>query len=165
MRPSRPAPRAWAGSQPTPWPFAIASTPLPSRSSLPSVSSGHGRSRRCRQPASRGREAPEEALRVADPAEDPALGLDHLQGDSLELGEVGADAVRQDERVVAAVVLLADARGDADLGRHAADDQLLDGLHLENGIEARGVERALAGLVDDRLPVDGEDLLDDAVAQ
>src|SRR3954469_25896583 len=103
--------------------------PLPPRSKTRSgLSSAHGHSRRNRLPAGRDRECSEEALRVADPAEDPALGLDHLERDALELREVGPDAVRQDERVVAAVVRLTDAGVDADLGRHAADDELLDPL-------------------------------------
>src|SRR5690349_6606588 len=131
----------------------------------PSRQSANGGSRRRGLAARGGREGFEEALRIADPTEDPALGLDHLEGDALELREVGRDGVGQDERVIAAIVGLADARVDADLGRHAAHDELPDALHLQDRVEVRGVEGALARLVDDRLSVDGVDLLDDVVAE
>src|SRR4051794_10660045 len=39
-----------------------------------------------------------------DPAEDAALGGDHLEADLLKLGEVGANAIGRDEALVAAVV-------------------------------------------------------------
>ena len=42
-----------------------------------------------------------------DPAEDAALGLDHLEAHLVELGEVGGAAVAEHEAVVAAVVGLA----------------------------------------------------------
>src|SRR5688572_13450439 len=53
---------------------------------------------------------------IGDPAEDPALRADHLQADALELGEVGPDAVGDDQAVEAAVVRLADGGVHAHLG-------------------------------------------------
>ena len=65
-------------------------------------------------------------LRIRDPTEDPALGLDHSQAHLVKLGEVRAAAVAGDDAAVAAVVRFAHRGVDADLGRHAADDQVLD---------------------------------------
>ncbi len=66
------------------------------------------------------------AGRRRDPAEDAALRGDHRQADPLELGEVGADAVRQHEALVAAVVGLADGGVHAHLGGDAGDDSAGD---------------------------------------
>src|SRR3954465_13796779 len=52
----------------------------------PSGPSANGGSRDRGHRAASPREGSQEAVRVADPAEDPALGLDHLEGDPLELG-------------------------------------------------------------------------------
>ena len=109
-------------------------------------------------------QALEEVRRRPHEAEDAALRLDHLEGRLLELGEVRGDAVLEDEGVVAPVVRLAHARLDADLGGHAADDELPDATGLEDRVHVRGVERALARLVDDRLAGDRVDLVDDVVA-
>src|SRR3954471_20004971 len=68
----------------------------------------------------------QEVRRGPDPAEDPALGGDHPQGDLVELGEVGAAAVAQHEALEAAVVGLAHGRVHADLGGDAGDDQRPD---------------------------------------
>ena len=47
------------------------------------------------QPLSTGWRRTEQRRGVGDPAEDPALGGDHLQADPLELREVRTDAVGQ----------------------------------------------------------------------
>src|SRR5215469_8139333 len=59
-----------------------------------------------------------------DPAEDAALGLDHAQPHFLRLWEIGADAIGNDDTVVATVIGLAHRRIDADLGRDPTNDQL-----------------------------------------
>jgi len=100
---------------------------------------------------------------VSDPAEDAALGGDHRQPDALELGEVRADAVRQHQRLVPAVVRLADGRVNAHLGRHPGDDEVGDAGRLQDGLQVGAVERALAGLVDDDLAPDRRELVDDVV--
>src|SRR3954454_5583472 len=56
---------------------------------------------------------------VRDPAEDAALGLDHLQAHLVKLGEVGCAAVRDDDAAVAAVIGFAHGGIDAHLGRDA----------------------------------------------
>ena len=63
---------------------------------------------------------------VGDPAEDAALGLDHLEADALELGEIRTDAVGYDEALVAAVVGLPGGGVHAHLGGDAGDEQLGD---------------------------------------
>ena len=82
----------------------------------------------------------------------------------MELGEIGADAVFEHEAVVAAVVSLPHRGVDADLGRHPGDDELLHVPVLQDGVQIGGVERALAGLVDDRLAGLGIKLGNDVVA-
>src|SRR5271165_5453106 len=89
--------------------------------------------------------------RRGDPAEDPALCLDHAQPHLLKLREIRADAIGNDDALVAAVVGLAHGRIDADLGGDPADDQLSDAAVLQHRVEIGGEECALAGLVDDRL--------------
>jgi hypothetical protein len=105
----------------------------------------------------------QKALRVADPAENAALGLDHLERGLLELREVRADAILEHQAVVAAVVRLAHCRVDADLGRHAADHELANAAVVQQRIEVGRVERALAGLVDYRLAWRGLERIDDVV--
>ena len=96
------------------------------------------------------------ALKVALPAffdlvalldlDDAAAPVGHRIGDHDVLDDAGLQAVAQfeDRR-------LADGGVDADLGGHAADDQVRDPLHLEDRIQVRGVERAFAGFVHHRL--------------
>src|SRR6266496_3801860 len=106
----------------------------PHAGSVPAVS-------RVAHPVSGGRrdglggERGKELRRIADPAEDAALCLDHLQRHPLELWEVRCHAVREYQAVVAAIVRLADGGVDADLGGHAADDQAGDAFALEDGIQ------------------------------
>src|SRR6185436_5348340 len=59
--------------------------------------------RRC----SRSRQRLQETRGIADPAENAALCLDHLQRRGLELREIRSDAILEHEAVVAAVVRLA----------------------------------------------------------
>src|SRR6476646_12003081 len=42
--------------------------------------------------------------RIGDPAEDPALRGDHLQPDTMELGEIRTDTIGYDETPVSAIV-------------------------------------------------------------
>src|SRR6478752_3174999 len=109
-------------------------------------------------------EGGEESGRVGDPAEDPALGGDHVQADPLELGEVRAHAVGQDEGVVAAVVGFADGGVHAYLRGHPGDEELGDPCRAEHILELGRVERALARFVDHQLAGDGRELVDDVVA-
>jgi len=92
------------------------------------------------------------------------LRRDHGEGGVVEWREIRGSAVGEDEAVVAAVVRLAHRRRDAHLGGDAADDQLADCPILEQRIEIGGVKGAFAGLVDDRLAGDREQLVDDLVA-
>ena len=101
---------------------------------------------------------------VGDPSEDAALGLDHFQADALELGEIRTDAIGYDEALVAAVVGLTGGGVHAHLGGDAGDQQLGDACRGEDVLQFGGVERALAGLVDDDLAVDRGQLVDDVVA-
>jgi hypothetical protein len=101
---------------------------------------------------------------LGGPAEDAALRGDHRQAHPVELGEVRADAVGQHQALVAAVVGLAHRGVDADLGRHAGDDQLADSCLREQFAEAGAVERALARLVDHRLAGGRGELVDDVVS-
>src|SRR4029078_6447619 len=87
------------------------------------------------------------ARRVGDPAEDGALRLDHVERGALELREVRADAVLKHDALVAAVVRLAHRRRDADLGRHAADDERLDAAVAQDVVEISREERVLCTLV------------------
>ena len=86
-------------------------------------------------PAGRLERGGEERCRVGDPAEDAALGLDHLEADAVELREVGGAAVGEHDAAVAAVVGLADRRVHADLGGHAADEQRVDAAVLQDLLE------------------------------
>src|SRR5947209_16300236 len=61
-----------------------------------------------------------------DPAENAALGLDHLEPKRLEFREIGADTIFENETIEAAIVRLAHRRVDADFGRDARHDELTD---------------------------------------
>src|SRR5579883_3232969 len=89
--------------------------------------------------------------RGADPSENPALRLHHVQRRLLKLREIGGDAIFKHEAVVTTVVCFAHRRRNADFGGDAADDELFDPAAFEDGVEIGGVKSALAGLVDDRL--------------
>ncbi len=113
--------------------------------------------------AARGRSV-EQGGRVGDPAEDAALGGDHVEADALELREVGADAVGEDQDVVAPVIGFADRRVHAHLGGHPGDDERLDARVGEDLLQIGAVEGALAGLVEHDLPGQRCKLVDDVVA-
>ncbi len=100
-----------------------------------------------------------------DPAENAALGLDHLQAHGVELRKVGSDAVFEHEAVVASVIGFAHRGVDADFRRYAGDDQLLDAAVLEDGVEVGGVKGALPRLVDHRLAWRRVEFGDDVVAR
>ena len=104
------------------------------------------------------------AAEFGDPAENAALGLDHLQAHLVEFGKVGCAAVRQHHAAIAAVVGFAHGGVDADLGGDAADQQILDAVALQHVAEFGGVERALARLVDHDLAVERIQLGNDVVA-
>src|SRR5579862_2178929 len=59
-----------------------------------------------------------------NPAEDPALRLDHREPRGVERVEIGGDAILEHEAVEAAVVGLAHCGVDADFGGDAAHHQL-----------------------------------------
>src|SRR5581483_7884158 len=100
---------------------------------------------------------------VRDPAEDAALGLDHLQAHLVKLGEVRRAAIRDDDAAIAAVIGLAHGGVDAHFGGDAAHEQILDAVLLQHVGELGGVERALAGLVDHDFAVERIELGDDVV--
>src|SRR6516162_8776244 len=104
-----------------------------------------------------------DGLGGGDPAEDAALRLDHAQPHLLKLREVRADAIGNDEAVVAAVVSLAHRRIDANLGGDPADDQLGDAAVLQHRVEIGGEERPLARLIDDWLARQRVELGDNVV--
>src|SRR3954467_6765283 len=63
--------------------------------------------------------------RVRDPAEDAALGLDHLQAHLVKFGEVGCAAVGDDDAAIAAVIGLAHGGVDAHFSGDAAHQEIL----------------------------------------
>ena len=67
----------------------------------------------------------------------------------------GAAAILQQQAFEAAVVGLAHGGVDADVGGDAGEDDVLDAALVEDQLEVGGAERALAGLVDDRLARSG----------
>src|SRR6202008_114704 len=98
------------------------------------------------------------------PAEDAALRGDHPEAHLVELREVRADAVGEHEALEPAVVGLANRRVNAHLGGDAGHDQVRDAVVAQDLLEVGGVERALVGLVEDDLAVEGRDGVDDVVA-
>src|SRR5260370_4431674 len=113
--------------------------------------------RRHADPTGRLRDCLDQRRRLADPAENATLGLDHPQPDGMKFREVGAAAILQHEAVIAAVIGLAHRRVDADLRRDAGHHQLPYAAMPQGGARGGGEECALAGLVNDRLPtVEGE---------
>ena len=80
------------------------------------------------------------------PADDAALRDDHLDHRGVELREVARRAVGDEQAFVAAVVGLAHRRLHADLGGHAADQQVGDARACRMASSAGGVEGALARL-------------------
>src|SRR5678815_1340038 len=74
-------------------------------------------------------------VRVRHPAENAALGPDHLKSDTLKLGKVGADAVLEDAAVVAAIVGFPNGGVHAHFRRHAGDEQLGNAAVLQDGVQ------------------------------
>src|SRR5208282_4331822 len=103
----------------------------------------------CLSSRSGGGERGNDGVGRCDPAKDTALRLDHAQPHLLKLREIRADAIGDDDAVVAAVVCFAHRRIDTDLGGNPADDQLGDAAVLQHRVEVGGVKCALARLVDD----------------
>src|SRR5262245_23022259 len=128
MRSSRPAPRSsasdcWSRSRSSWWrPLSLTLSPL--RGERGSDCKGG-----------------EDAFRVRNPPEDPALGFDHSQPDFVKLREVRTAAVAGDDAAVAAIVRLAHGRMNTHLRRHAAHDQVLDAAIRENRLEIGREER------------------------
>ena len=80
-------------------------------------------------------------------------------------GSVAPVQSREDQALVAAVVGLAHRRVHADVGRDAGEDDVGDPARSQQEVEVGGVERALAGLVDDQLALDRGDLGHDLPAR
>src|SRR6476660_2117873 len=70
--------------------------------------------------------------RVGHPSEDPALRGDHVQPHPLELRKVRPDAVRYDNRLVAAVIRFSDGGVHADLRGHPGHHELSDSCRLQD---------------------------------
>jgi hypothetical protein len=81
----------------------------------------------------------------------------------MKLWEVGADAVREHQGLVAAVVGLADRSVDTHLGGHPGDDEAVDASVAQQQLEVRRVEAALARLVHDHLARKRRELRHDVV--
>lgn len=92
---------------------------------------------------------------MGDPAENPALSLDHSKAHFLKFREVRTDAVFGDKAIVATVVGFAHRRIDADFRGYSRDDELPNATILENGVEVGGEERTFPRLVDDRFSSQG----------
>src|SRR5260370_1242576 len=103
-------------------------------------------------------------IRGRPPAEDAALGLDHRQPRFVKFRNVRGAAIGEHDAAVAAVVRLPHAGVDADLGGHAANEQILDPVPGQEGIQMGLVEGALARLVDDRLAGNPRELGHDGVS-
>ena len=84
-------------------------------------------------------------------AEHAALHLDHLDGVVVVALVGGAAAILQQQAFEAAVVGLAHGGVHADVGGDAGQDDVVDAAQAQHQFEVGGAERALAGLVDDRL--------------
>ena len=76
-----------------------------------------------------------------------------------------AAAVRQQQALEAAVVGLAHGGVHADVGGDAGEDHVADAARAQDQLEVGGAERALAGLVDDRLAGQRRELGDDLPAR
>ena len=100
---------------------------------------------------------------MGDPAENSALGLDHLESHFLEFRKVRTDTVLGDEAIVATVVCFAHRGIDADLRRYSRDDELPNATMLENGVEIGGEESAFARLVDDWFATQGIEFRNDVM--
>src|SRR6516162_10221119 len=108
-------------------------------------------------------ECGDDGLGRCDPAENAALCLDHAQSHLLELRKVRADAIGDDDAVVATIVSLAHRRVHANFGGDPAHNQLRDAPVLQHCIEVGSVKGSLARLIDDRLARQRVEFGDDVV--
>ena len=104
-------------------------------------------------------------VEVGDGAEHAALHLDHLDG-VVVVALVGrAAAILQQQALEAAVVGFAHGGVDAYVGGDAGEHDVVDAAQPQHQLEVGGAERALAGLVDDRLAVARRELGNDLPAR
>src|SRR6516164_9748322 len=87
------------------------------------------------------------------PADDSALGADHVEGGHLELREIAFGGVLGQQALEAAVVGLAHGGLHANFRSDSGEHQLPDAEARQMILQARGVERALARLLDHDLAV------------
>ena len=107
----------------------------------------------------------DEGCRIRHRAEHAALHLDHLDRCQMVAVVGGAAAILQHQAFEAAVVGLAHGGVDADIGGDAGEDDVFDAALVEDQFQVGGAERALAGLVDDRLAFDRVEFGDDVPAR
>src|SRR5271165_4915808 len=93
----------------------------------------------------------DEGYRIGHGAEHAALHRHHLDRGRVVALVGRAAAVLNEKAFEAAVVGLAHGRVDADIGGDAGQHQVVDPARAQDEFEVGGAERALAGLVDDRL--------------
>ncbi len=91
------------------------------------------------------------AFDVATAPNTPPCIVDHLDRGGVIAGVGRAAAVFEDQAFEAAVIGLAHGGVDADVGRDAGQNEVVDPARAQDEFEVGGAERALAGLVDDRL--------------
>jgi hypothetical protein len=108
--------------------------------------------------------ASDQRRRGRDRAEHAALHLDHLQRVLVVALVGGGAAILEQHAFEAAVVGLAHRGVDADVGGDAGQHDVLDAAQPQHQLEVGGAERALAGLVDDRLARQRRQIGDDLPA-
>ena len=100
------------------------------------------------------------AVERRDGAEHAALHLDHLEsGEMIAVVGRGA-AILEQHTFEAAIVGFAHRRMNADIGRDAGQDDIVDAARPQHEFEIGGAERSLARLVDDRLARERPKLVD-----
>jgi hypothetical protein len=106
----------------------------------------------------------DERIRGTHPADDSALGFEHVEGRFVELRKVGAGAIGQDEALETSVVCLARGRLHADFCGDPGQDKVRHTGCAQNRFEIRCVERPLAWLVQHHFALDGRQFWNDVVA-
>src|SRR5690606_15910488 len=96
--------------------------------------------------------------------DDPALSHQHGQGRLLECGKVAVGGILDQKAVKATVIGLAHAGLHADFGGHTGKQQRLDAAGTQPLLHIRGMEHALAGLVDDPLACQRTEGCNDLIA-
>src|SRR6185312_14031741 len=119
--------------------FARATASRPSPTSSFARECSRRPERLLRYPSASAVQRGQDARLVRHPAEDPALGLDHLQAHLVKLGEVRAAGVGGDDAAITAIVGLAHSGVDADLGGHAADEQVLYSAVGQDRLQVGGI--------------------------